>query len=249
MGKVRVQLVDEAGTMLAQAELEPEALPESFESETTLELGGHSWLVVRAQPMTRAAYVATGQLTLALRKQQVQPVPVDQILYSLPTLNDFVPGVVPGSSKLEQRVLGLHQDQWRQVELVSRGHAAVVAGELAHIRRVLERQRGPGFKELHVRKQPAAPLSDTSVTLAELDRLWPAAEYYDGLGYERAAGLIEHGFAFEAGTLQLYGQAEDGVVTTLGLTRAVAEPPPPLRQLMSAHALLLVEWCTARVVE
>jgi hypothetical protein len=249
MAKVRVRLVDEEGTLLGEAELEPEALPESFEAETTLELGGESWRVMRAQPMTRAAYVATGELTLALRKRQVQMVNPNDILFSLPTINDFVPGVAAGSSKLDLRMLELHQDLWRQVELVSRGHSAVVAAELAKVRRILERRQGPGYKEIHVRKQPAAPLSDTNVTLAELERLWPEAEHYDGVSFEGVAGLIEHGFALDAGTLQLYGQAEDGVVTTLALARAIAEPPPQLRQLMRVHALLLVEWCTARVVE
>jgi hypothetical protein len=249
MRKVRVRLVDEAGVLLSQAELEPEALPESFEAETTLELGGESWLVVRAEPMTRAAYVASGSLTLALRKQQLASVDPRDILFSLPTLNDALPAVAAGTSKQGLRVLELHEDDWRQVELVSRGHAAAVAEELVHIRGILARPTGPGFAQLHVRKHPAAPLSDTNITLAELERHWPGSESYDGVGFRGVAGLIEHGFAVDAGELQLYGQAEDGIVTTLGLTSALAEPPPPLRQLMRAHALVLVAWCTARVVE
>ena len=67
--KVLVTLIDDAtGAAFVTTEMPPGDLPESFELETTLHLGGADWFVVHAQPRTREEYTKSSSLTLRLRK-------------------------------------------------------------------------------------------------------------------------------------------------------------------------------------
>jgi hypothetical protein len=246
--KVRVRFLPaDGGSPIGEAEFAPEQLPESFEARTTLELGGHSWEVVKAEPMTRAEYAKAGRLTIVMRKIEVARVPPKDILFSLPTINDALPGIAPGSTKLGKNVLELHEDDWRQVEFVSRELSDVVAGELAHIRRILDARTGPGFKEIHVRKQPASPLIDRHITLDSLARALPSARALDGLAFTNVAGVVANGFAIESGDIRAYGLAHDGIITTLALRQTPQVLPQALAALASEHGLLFVSWCSGRV--
>src|SRR5215470_2401386 len=121
---IHVRFVDAAsGALIGQTESPPEALPASFEAYTRLEIAGQHWEVLSAEPMTRAEFEKSRQLTLVLRKLKIESVAVDKLLYSIPTLNDWTPGIAAGTTKLGKRVLELHEDDWQQVELVSRIHA------------------------------------------------------------------------------------------------------------------------------
>jgi hypothetical protein len=245
--KVRVRFVTaDGGQPIGEGDFAPEQLPESFEARTTLELGGHSWEVVKAEPMTRAEYAKTRRLTIAMRKIEVAHVSPKDILFSLPTLNDALPAIAPGSSKLGKKVLELHEDDWRQTELVARELSDVVAGELAQIRRILAARTGPGFKELHVRKQPASPLVERHVTLDALMRALPGAHLLDGVAFANVAGVVANGFAIESGDTRAYGLVEDGILTTLAL-QSPSAIPQPLADLAREHGLLLVRWCRGEV--
>ena len=66
---VVVNFIDDAtGVAFAKTEMPPADLPESFEIETTLQLGEDNWSIVHAEPKTRAEYSKSGSLTLRLRK-------------------------------------------------------------------------------------------------------------------------------------------------------------------------------------
>lgn len=66
---VIVTFIDDAtGAVFATTTMPPDNLPESFELQTTLQLGDADWSVVHAEPRTRAEYKKTGTLTLRLRK-------------------------------------------------------------------------------------------------------------------------------------------------------------------------------------
>ena len=142
----------------------------SYPRASNLELGGHKWEVVRAEPMSRAEYAKSCRLTIVMRKIEVARVPSKDILFSLPTINDALPGIAPGSTKLGMSALELHEDDWRQVEFVARELGDVVAGELTQIRRILGARTGPGFREIHVRKQPTSPLVERHITVDEVAR-------------------------------------------------------------------------------
>ena len=67
--KVLLTLINEAtGEAFATSEMSPADLPESFDADTTLQLGGEEWSVVHADPPTREGYTTGGTLILRLRK-------------------------------------------------------------------------------------------------------------------------------------------------------------------------------------
>jgi hypothetical protein len=257
--RVRVTFVDAAtGTTFARTDSLPEQLPESFEAHTTLNIKGQEWEVVSAVPVTRAEYVKAGELRLNLLKLNIQKMPPGEILFSLPTICDAIPGIAKGTSKLEKHVLELHEDDWRQVELVSVTHLDEARGCLAKIERVHAEERTPGgaFKKLHVRSELAAPLGPSGLTLSTLKSTFlPGVATYDGISYRGVAGLIEGGFAFRtAGSLDVYGIEVGGGVTTVGLVVGGSAPgleadARSLANLLRGNGLALVDWCRAQVID
>jgi hypothetical protein len=79
--KVRVTLIDDATDVaIATTDMFPTDLPESFDIETTLQIGDADWFVIHAEPQTREQYSKSGALTLRLR--QVEMVATDTIQFS-----------------------------------------------------------------------------------------------------------------------------------------------------------------------
>jgi hypothetical protein len=247
---IRVRFVAASGggdAVIAESELMPEALPDRFDAETRLHLANDTWEVLRVEPPARVDWLRGGLLTLTVRRIEVPPPPTRDIEYSMPTLCDRLPAMAP-APRDGQLLLTLSEDLWRQVELVSRTHTAVVHEQLAAIERIVGARTGPGFREVHLRQQPTSPLVDCHLTTAILERALPAAEPFDGVGFGPPRGAIEGGFAYASGELRVYGVTMDGVAICLALERAPATVTPPLKALIADHGLLLVDWCAARVL-
>ena len=255
--KIKVRFIDaDSGQVFERMESPPDQLPESFEVETALNMRGEDWRVVSADPKTRADFVRSGELALTLRKVVIAQVAPRDILFSLPTICDVLPALAAGSSKLGLRVLELHEDHWRQIELIERALEPQIEAELACIRRIYTEERvaeGP-FKKLHVRSAIAAPLASATLDFDAARRAFATSlDAFNGLGFEGTAGLIEGGFAIAtpSGT-RIYGTEQHGALTALALLtprRAEAScDARALAALMQEHALVLVDWCSARVL-
>ncbi len=237
---IRVILIDAGtSTRLGEAEFPVAQLPETFEVATTLHLAGGDWQVERAEPVTRAEFAETGQLTIWMRAVvQVDP---QALLYSLPTLETLQPPLGdPGDG------LWMHEDDWRQIELVSARFAPEIAVELAAIRAVhAEDKRGPGFTRLHVRERIPEPLAGVELTVADLGLAAPRRDIVLGPVGGRQAPLVIGGFAFEVGDSVIYGREDTGRVVALGIRG------PDTRLLVAlarAHDLVLVHWVVAEAL-
>jgi hypothetical protein len=255
---IRVLFIDVAsGTTIAKTDSPPDQLPATFEAHTTIQMKGHDWEVLSAAPVTRAEYVKAGELRLTVRLVKVQNIPPDKLLFSLPTICDAIPGVAEGSSKLGKNVLDLHEDDWRQVELVAVTLLDEARACLAKIERVHAEERTPGgaFKKLHVRSELAAPITRGALRLATLQSAFSSGvTAYDGLAYRGVAGLVEGGFAFKTGGgLAVYGVEAGGGVTTVGLVVGAKGPDLEadargLARLLRESELALIDWCRVEVV-
>jgi hypothetical protein len=254
---IRVDFLDaDTGQCFTWTEMPAEQLPMSFESRTTLNMEGQDWEVVTAEPMTRAEYEATGKLRITLRKITLARIPSGELLFSLPTICDEIPSIAPGTSKLGKRVLELHEDDWRQIELVISDQQEEIDACLNHIRRIFAEERTPNgfFRTLHVRKEAARPLQGCRLSLPELNRYFSALMPLDGLAYRDVAGLIEGGFACESASgLQLYGAEHEGWISALGLVidhvqTELEEDGQSLAALMRDHQLCLIDWCRLRQI-
>lgn len=124
------------GEAMARAEMPVDMLPQSFEQETTMHIKDEDWTVIKAEPMTAEEFSQTGKLVLTLQK--VVKVPVKNIIFTLPTICDVIPPVLPDSTRQGQNILELHEDDWRQIEFISVSYRSAIDFELAKIKSVYQ---------------------------------------------------------------------------------------------------------------
>jgi hypothetical protein len=255
---VQVVFVDaETEEEFARTELAPGQLPDSFEYETRLDLGGEPWAVVRADPPTAAQFLQSGSLVLTLRR--IQPVDPQEMMYSLPTIFDSLPSTEDSTGSGEHVVI--HEDDWRQAEMVSRQLAGQVEAEMRAIHEIFRQHSrviGDGassvrvFDRVHVRRTPTAPLS-TEVSRRRLAELLPVGgRPYAGVRFRDDPGRVVDSFAIAFDPLIVYGQAHGDRVTTLCLAPsldAVAESASGLEQAMREFDLLLADWRNGRLLD
>ena len=238
MTTIHVQLVNaKTQTVMGETDLPVEQLPESFAEPTTLNLGGSDWSVVEAEPMTRDEYVKTGALLLVLHP--IEMVDPNKILFSLPTIENTMPPMSPGDA-----ACNMHEDDWRQHELVSARFDPEIAAELADIRKIHDERPGSsfGFKNIHVRSRIPEPLAGREVSLADLIAALgdPARE-----AVALAGSVVTGGFAFAIGDGYLYGREDGGLVREICV--AGGTDPSGLAAFARTNQLVLVDWCAASV--
>jgi len=188
---------------------------------------------------------------------------LSRILYPVPTVSDAVPVVDESAPAGDRHVL--HEDDWRQVELVATGRVGQARGELARVRDVLadHAQRGEdgacvGFDAVHVRHGPRRPWPD-GVPLRGLLDLLGAPPSPDvpapAIAFFGEPGAVPGSFAVPVGPGVVYGLAEDDEVLVCGLDVGprTAEGPRErlaavLQGVMRAYDLVLVDWCRALTV-
>jgi hypothetical protein len=224
---IEVTVINAANNVqFAQTELELDQLPETFALETTLDIGGDSWRVVTAQPVTRGEVERAGRLRLTVRKVEVKavPVPFDRstMKFGMPTICDPLPAMDGSVSLADLRVFVIDEDLWRDVELVAQSCAADVESNFAAIRAIRADEKGP-FSDLHPRATPETPLSGTGLRLADVAAaLGSAAEAIDGVVIDTlGAGFIPGSFAFRLpDDGHVYGHCVGAEVAVLGLHRS-----------------------------
>jgi hypothetical protein len=243
---VRVEFIDaDTGKSLFRTDSPPGQLPESFSKPTSVQIEGVEYDVIRAEPSDAASYLKSARLKLWVRKRVF--VPLNRILFSLPTITDRLPSLVEASGKGD--FFDLHEDDWRQVELVSSEVVDLVDAEIAEISRVHQEARVEwGWSRMHVRREPARPLGKTRIALDRLHaRFRTDVRRFDGLRMKGEEGLVQGGFAFETGSLLVvYGQAEHGILTCCGIVpRSAPADAAPLAEFCDEFSLWLVDWCRA----
>jgi len=238
--EIEVTLINDAdGETMARRMLPVEALPESFFADTTLHIGNADWSVVSAEPKTRNEYRTSGSLVLRLRK--IEYMDPKKILFSLPTICDELPACegapVDGSELL------LAEDDFRQVELVSRSQIALVEKEIEAVRAIFENERvGPGFRNLHVRREIGAPIAPPYPSFAELVSV--SEGRVGSLCFRGAPKRVTHGFSIaEAKTPAVYGIHVEDELRVLGIVGFSDSFGGDLEAFAARHGLLLVDWC------
>ena len=247
---VHLILIDaDSGATLTETEIASEQLPATFAEPTTLSLGGDSWSVVEASPLTAAERLQSGHLRLTLRR--MTPLNPEDILFSLPTISAELPICEPGTAGLT-----LHQDDWRQIELCAGVLDEAVAACIEEIELICQekRHRSGTFKEIHIRRELPDPLVGVTVTKEALRAAFPGAVDLDGVAVSGCGRVID-GFALGLGSgLCLHGFWREGRAAVLAFQKVEDEPElgsdaAAIAGLMSAHGLRLVSWCRRAVAK
>ncbi len=198
----------QAGRPFATTKSPIEQLPDTFEIRTTLHIGDDEWRIVSADPSSKSDFRKTGKLKLTLVKVRTEWIAPRDILYSLPTISNDIAGLEPAGSL--ENTLVVHEDDWRQSEVVSSRFASLIDSEFQAIRRIYENEHaGVGFRNLHIRSAIPEPLAGVALTLDMLRSEFSAVHEFDGVAFDHAAGVIPHGFAFRNPTgLIVWGQTD-----------------------------------------
>lgn len=256
---VEVVFVDaDTAQEIGRSRLPAEQLPDTFAVATTVEVGDESWSVISAEPPTAAQFVAAGRVVLTLGR--VDRVAAREILYSLPTICDLLPGYGPDRPGDRYEI---HEDDWRQVELVSRALADEVNSESQAIGEIYthharENAQGSvyGFDAIHVRTGPAQPLG-TGLAWRGLQELLPSTDRrFTGFGYRDAPGVVEHSFVLGIEPVIFYGLLDGDQVTVFCIGIQPDRPVSPnpdlaaaLARVMRSFDLHLVDWCRRAAVD
>ncbi len=241
---VHLTLLDaDSGATLTETEIASDQLPPTFAESTTLSLGGESWSVVDADPLTAAERLRSGRVQLTLRR--MTPMSPGDILFSLPTISDELPPCEPGTAGLS-----LHEDDWRQIELCAAVLDETIAECIARIELIAGEKKHPSgaFKEIHIRRELPDPLPGVVVTREALRAALPGAVDLDGVAINGAGRVID-GFALGLGSgICVYGFWRGGRAAVLAFHALepgadTGNDAAAIAALMSAHELRLVSWC------
>lgn len=258
---IRVSFIDnKSGDLFATSDMPIEQLPKSFEAKTTMYISSEAWEVVKAEPVTSEEFAVTKQLSLYLYKLNTEEINTQDILYSIPTINDEIPSVAADSSKLGKNVFEIHEDDWRQVEILANDNQDIINDYFSKITEIYEEESVKtenyiAFKGVFVRKGFDSHLKYRGITLESVKQFFgDDVRNYEGLSYVGVAGIIEEGYAFTTkSSMVVYGCIENEIVTTLCIKtdtvhKDFEDDVPSLYSLLSEYDLCLVDWCKATKV-
>ena len=251
--KVEVTVINaDDGSVIARSFQLPEDIPQSFDPATIINLQNVEYDVIEAEPPTRAVYAKRGKLVIKVRPATTQILAPEDVLYTLPSIcNDL--GALVQTSTDGKKLFEMHEDDWRQVELVSKVFTKEIESELDGINEIFrDKKVAVGFQALFVRKLIKTPLKNAGVSVADLKQRFGVRTEYDGIAYYVTSGIIpgivRDGFAFEtASGFIVYGVAHDDSVAIAGLQMPLTADFNTIvtasTDLLAAQDLVLVDWC------
>lgn len=234
-------------TPFAASNVPIENLPDSFEINTTMHLGDDDWIVLEAEPAEKSEFRKTGRLNLYMAKNEITQINPNELLYSLPTINNDIAGVEHASSL--ENIAVLREDDWRQFEFLDQRNESIVNQEFIAIENIYKNYReGVGFKQLHLRQKIEAPLQDVKLTLNMLEASFDIVHVYEGVAFNNAAATIVGGFAMQTkdGWL-LWGQVnESGQVSALNISQtkdsSIDQIADKVDTFTEKYGLYLINW-------
>jgi hypothetical protein len=244
---IEVTFIDDSnGRSIGVTHIPANNLPESFERDTTINLSGVDWQVNNARPKTRAQYTKSKSLILWI--DRIELMNPQNILYSLPSICDVVPGV--NNKSLSGTELTIAEDDWRQFELISHKLADKVDTEIAKIQLIHETASvDVGWREMYVRTKPAIPIVN-NIALTHLASILKVSTKSTGITYHGCQSPISDGYSFQLNDdFSIYGVAPSSKVQVIAIGQDFnvspnAESIDRLQQLARKFNLDLVHWCS-----
>ena len=256
--KIHVKFIDiESGITFAVSDMLPNQLPDSFEAQTTMNLCGENWEVVEVKPVTSTEFIKSGELTLILRKVNIQEVNPKDLLFSLPSISNELPPIQERSTKLNRNVFEIREDDWRQIDSLPKSKQKIINDNLTAINNIFENcsieKDGAliGFKELHVRCHLDSPFENENINEVTFLNDVNAKFSYEGISFRGIAGVVDGGFALELyDDIVLYGVEKDGRIYSLSIYNKDGESLERkiggVLKVFKNYDLCLVDWCNLK---
>ncbi len=197
------------------------------------------------------------------------PTPVPQtmnpkdILFSLATINDALPAIDPKGIKSDKDLI-LHEDDWRQFELISMDWDSTVASEILEIQKIFKdksRQVGEfkAFTGIYIRKMILVPfpkplsMSELLIACGIDEKSLHQVRIDASPALVPSPGIVKGGFSLQLANLTIYGIRDLDAVGFLCFVPTSYPGLDPkaganLAEYLVRHKLLLVHWPSASII-
>lgn len=238
--KINVTVIDEiTGTSLGKYKIPLEQLPTAFDKPTIMEVEGHTWRVVKADPVTADDFSIFKKLTVhVLQKEHWQD---ERLLFNIPTRHAYHP-LMTHEPLFNEFTLDVGEDDWRQLEFLPVSALPAIQEEMERIELKVPNALW-GYKNMHVREQTA----DLSLNI-------PLAVFCDTVQAQKMGAVrlysdafVQHGIAIESGNYTYYGTVAEDCIVSLCLP-SFDGIDDEFMQMVTTYKLVLVDWRGGRVV-
>lgn len=184
---------------------------------------------------------------------KVQTVNPNEILFTTPTINNALPDF---KEKTDTCVF-FHEDEWRQIEFVSKYQKGSIDKEISKIKDIVDNQSHKGdsyvgYKNIAVRDLITEPLSIDFSKLTSY--LTDKPIKIQGLGLDNNSGQVKGGFFFNVKGVNYYGIVDNNNVKAFCIYSADSEQDlktstENLSKLLSTEKLYLIDWRAMHVFD
>jgi hypothetical protein len=168
------------------------------------------------------------------------------LLFTIPTIENALPAF---EDKTDSTNIAFHEDEWRQIEFISKDQKASINKEIAGIKNIYDTfshktDSFTAFKEMFVRESITKPLQ---ISFSKVKTSLCGNNPIKGLGLYNNEGRVKNGFAFSNDGITYYGIAENNTVTTLCIYGAESEKDyktatTKWAKFLKEENLYLVDW-------
>ena len=179
---------------------------------------------------------------------KVEMINPNDILFTTPTLENALPDFENSSDTTN---LHFHEDDWRQIEFVSKDQKKIIDKEIAKIKDIFDNFAHKGdtytaFKKVAVRELITQPLTldltEIKSYLADKNLL------VKGLSLDNNEGQVRNGFSFTANGVEYYGQFDNNknvkwfCIYSADNYKSLKSSIPSLSRLLKDKSLYLIDW-------
>jgi len=173
---------------------------------------------------------------------------VNDILFTVPTIENAFPDF---ENKTDSSSLQIPEDDWRQIEFISKDQKSSIDTEIDSINYIFEHKihKGPhyvSFKEIRVRRLIKQPLSIPIGRI--LNYLGDGEIKQSGLNILNNSGQVKNGFSFICKGVEYYGIKDNSNnVTTFCISGAESDEDlynslKNISKFLKSEKLFLVHW-------
>jgi len=174
-----------------------------------------------------------------------------EVLFSLPTLNDALPGL--SNLMADKNTVMMHEDHWRQFEFVEERFKTVIDDELTAIAAIWRNQSvsfgsSTAFRSIHIRKLISRPIL-ISFSISDFSALTECK--HEAVAFEGRVKTLSGVVAARVGRVSVYAEIWAGNLGTLGFTlegKPTLDDGLVLRlyELIKSKNLILCHWLSGK---
>jgi hypothetical protein len=185
----------------------------------------------------------------------VQNMNFHDILFTTPTLENTLPDF---EDKTDTSNFQFHEDDWRQIEFLSKNQKSSIDKEIAKIKDIYDNHSHKsgtftGFKEVAVRNLITQPLTIDFFKLKSY--LTDKNIIINGLSLYNNPGQVRNGFSFFAKGIEYYGQLDDNkkvkwfCIYWADSQESLKSSIDNLSKLLETEKLYLVDWRLMKIFD